>query len=158
MVKVPTEELWAARYRVERLLGTGERKQVYLAYDTLVPREVALALIEPEEPMDGGLTLTQWESRVTASLVNHPHVVTIYDVGEQDGQTYMVSQYMRGGDLRGLLRQPRSTGGALPVSTALRYASEISDALAYSHAHDVIHRDVQPGNIWLDEPDGAAHL
>jgi len=66
----------------------------------VVDREVALALIEPEEPMEGGLTLTQWEARVTAQLVNHPHVVTIYDMGEHQGQTYMVSQYMRGGDLR----------------------------------------------------------
>jgi hypothetical protein len=59
-------ELWARRYQVERLLGEGERKQVYLAPDVVVDREVALALIEPEEPMEGGLTLTQWEVRVTA--------------------------------------------------------------------------------------------
>src|SRR4051794_35430701 len=158
MEGTPTPELWAGRYEVNRLLGEGERKQVYLARDVVVEREVALALIEPEEPMEGGLTLTQWEARVTAQLVNHPHVVTIYDLGEHRGQTYMVSQYMRGGDLRGWLREARAAGSPPPLATALRYAAETCDALAYAHGRDIIHRDVQPGNIWLDEPDGSAHL
>jgi serine/threonine protein kinase len=151
-------DLWAGRYKVERLLGEGERKQVYLARDVVVDRDVALALIAPEEPMEGGLTLAQWESRVTGQLVNHPHVVTIYDMGEHEGQTYMVSQYMRGGDLRGVLRRARADGSLLPLASATRYAIEICDALAYAHARDIIHRDVQPGNIWLDEPEGSAHL
>jgi serine/threonine protein kinase len=153
-----TPELWAGRYQVARLLGEGERKQVYLARDVVVDRDVALALIEPEEPMEGGLTLTQWESRVTAELVNHPHVVTIYDLGQHEGQTYMVSQYMRGGDLRGVLRRARADGSPVPIANALRYAAETCDALAYAHAREIIHRDVQPGNVWLDEPDGSAHL
>jgi serine/threonine protein kinase len=152
------DELWASRYRIDRLLGEGERKQVYLARDVVVDRDVALALIAPEEPMEGGVTLTQWESRITAQLVNHPHVVTIYDLGVYQGQTFMVSQYMRGGDLRGVLKRARADGGPLPLADAVRYATETSDALAYAHARGIVHRDVQPGNIWLDEPDGAAHL
>jgi serine/threonine protein kinase len=79
-------------------------------------------------------------------------------MGEHDGQTYMVSQYMRGGDLRGVLKQARADGAQLELLRALRYASETCDALAYAHHRDIIHRDVQPGNVWLDEPDGAAHL
>jgi serine/threonine protein kinase len=153
-----SDELWAGRYAIERLLGEGDRKQVYLARDLIVDREVALALIEAEDRLECGLTLTQWESRVTAKLVNHPHVVTIYDVGEHDGYTYMVSQYMAGGDLRGVLKRARADGSPLPLATALRYASEICQALEYSHAHGVIHRDIQPGNVWFAEPDGAAHL
>jgi serine/threonine protein kinase len=152
-----SRELWAGRYEVQRLLGEGERKQVYLARDAKVDRDVALALIQPEEPMDGGITLTQWESRITARLVNHPHVVTIYDMGEHEGQTYIVSQYMRG-DLRGVLKRARADGVPLPLPTALRYATETCDALAYANARDIIHRDVQPGNVWLDEPEGSAHL
>src|SRR5437588_4518128 len=110
MAEATAAELWAGRYRIERLLGKGERKQVFLAYEVAVPREVALALIAAEEPMEGGVTLTQWEYRATAQLVNHPNVVTIYDIGQNEGQTYMVSQYMAGGDLRTLLRQARSEG------------------------------------------------
>jgi serine/threonine protein kinase len=158
MEEATAPELWAGRYQVERLLGEGERKQVYLARDVVVDREVALALIEPEEPMEGGLTLTQWEVRVTAELVNHPHVVTIYDLGQHEGQTYMVSQYMRGGDLRGVLRRARADASPVPIATALRYVAETCDALAYAHAREIIHRDVQPGNVWFDEPDGSAHL
>jgi serine/threonine protein kinase len=108
--------------------------------------------------MASGLTLMQWESRVTSQLVNHPHVVTIYDIGRHDGQPFMVSQYMRGGDLRGVLKSARADGVQIPLVTALRYASETCDALAYAHERGVIHRDIQPGNIWLDEPEGSAHL
>jgi serine/threonine protein kinase len=143
---------------VERLLGEGERKQVYLARDLQMDRDVALGLIGEEPPVDRGLTLTEWECRVTARLVNHPHIVTIYDVGEHEGQRYIVSQYMRGGDLRGVLKSTRAQGRELPLGLALRYASEICDALAYAHDRSIIHRDVQPGNVWLDEPEGSAHL
>ena len=118
---------------VERLLGEGERKQVYLARDLQMDRDVALGLIGEEPPVDRGLTLTEWECRVTARLVNHPHIVTIYDVGEHEGQRYIVSQYMRGGDLRGVLKSTRAQGRELPLGLALRYASEICDALAYVH-------------------------
>jgi serine/threonine protein kinase len=158
MAGASAEMLWAGRYKVQRLLGEGERKQVYLACDERFGREVALALIAPEEPLEGGMTLTRWESEVTARLVNHPHVVTIFDYDECDGQTFMVSQYMRGGDLRGLLKRMRGDGRQLPLGDVLRYASHTADALAYAHGHEVIHRDVQPGNIWLDEPNGSAHL
>jgi eukaryotic-like serine/threonine-protein kinase len=154
----PATELWAGRYEIDRLLGEGERKQVYLARDVHVDREVALALIAPEDPLEGGITLLQWESRVTAKLGNHPHVVTIYDVGEHDGQSYMVSQYMRGGDLRGVLKRANADRTPIEIPLAVRWMTETCEALAYAHARDIIHRDIQPGNIWLDEADGTAHL
>lgn len=149
---------WAGRYEIERLLGEGERKQVYLARDLIVDREVALALIDAEEPLEGGLTLTQWEAKVNAQLGAHPHVVTIFDLGEHEGQTYTVSQYMRGGDLLGRVRRANSEGSTLRLGNALRYATEICDALAYAHSRGIVHRDVQPANIWLDEPEGRAHI
>lgn len=119
---------------------------------------MALALIAPEPCFENGMTLTRWESHVTSQLVNHPHIVTVFDYGDYEGQTYMVSQYMRGGDLRQVLRRMRADGRQLPLSAVLQYARQVSDALDYAHSRKVIHRDVQPGNIWLDEPDGAAHL
>jgi len=158
MSETGPRRLWAGRYFIQRLLGEGERKQVYLAHDERVDREVALALIAPEPAMEGGMTLTRWEAHVTAQLTNHPHIVTIFDYGEHDGQTYMVSQYMHGGDLRGVLKRLRGDGRQLPLGEVLRYATHTADALAYAHAREVIHRDVQPANIWLDEPNGSAHL
>ena len=150
--------VWADRYRVERLLGEGERKQVYLATDLKMERSVALSLIESESSEAGVPTVTQWETYVMGKLGDHPHVVTIYDVGEADGHAYMSSQYMAGGDLRGLIKKAAGGGQRVPLGMVVRISSEVSDALAYAHAKGIIHRDVQPGNVWLDVPDGKAHL
>jgi serine/threonine protein kinase len=152
------DAVWGGRYRVERVLGQGERKQVYLATDLLMERSVALALMEPEVAEADHLTVTQWETYVMGQLGDHPHVVTIYDVGEADGQAYIVSQYMRGGDLRGLIKRASGNGQRIPLALVARLTAETCDALGFAHGKGIIHRDVQPGNIWLDVPDGQAHL
>ena len=158
MSTAPENTVWADRYRVQRLLGEGERKQVYLATDLKMDRSVALSLIEPEPSEAGLMTVTQWETYVMGKLGDHPHIVTIYDVGEADGHAYMSSQYMGGGDLRGLIKRASGDGQRIPLGMVARISSEVSDALAYAHAKGIIHRDVQPGNVWLDAPDGKAHL
>jgi serine/threonine protein kinase len=150
--------IWDGRYQIERFLGEGERKQVYLATDLVIPRQVALSLIQAEpEVADEEMTVTEWERDVMAELGDHPNVVTMYDVGEFGGDAYMVSQYMGGGDLRELIRRASGDGRHVPLARAVRIATEICDALAHSHKMGFVHRDVQPGNIWLDS-DGKAHL
>jgi len=94
----------AGRYVVRRLLGEGSKKRVYLAHDTRLEREVAVAVIKTEGLDDAGRTRVRHEAQAMARLGDHPHVVTVHDIGEDDGQPYIVSQLMAGGDVESLLR------------------------------------------------------
>ena len=88
-------------------------------------------------------------------LGDHPHIVTIHDVGDEAGQPFIVSQYMAGGDLEDVLRDQEAH--RLPLGRALALAHQVSLGLAHAHAQGVIHRDIKPGNIWLTH-DGTAKL
>jgi class 3 adenylate cyclase len=90
-----------------------------------------------------------------ARLGDHPHVVTVHDIGEEDGEPYIVSQLMAGGDVDGLLRA--AEGHRLPIAQALRIAEQVCAALEHAHLRGVVHRDVKPGNVWLTH-DGTAKL
>jgi hypothetical protein len=90
-----------------------------------------------------------------AALGDHPHVVTVFDVGDEDGQPFIVSQYTAGGSLDDLLQ--RAENHRLPIEQTLRVAGQVCRALEHVHAHGVVHRDVKPANIWLS-PDGTVKL
>src|SRR3989337_1669761 len=94
------------RYRVQRFLGEGGRKRVYLAHDAKLDRDVAIAVIKTEGLDSAGLSKVQREAQAMGRLGDHPHIVTVFDVGDEGGQPYIVSQHMRGGDLEGLLQTP----------------------------------------------------
>src|SRR3989304_6285982 len=98
----------ASRERVQRFLGEGGRKRVCLAHDTKLDRDVAIAVIKTEGLDADGLTRVRREAQAMGRLGDHRHVVTVFDIGDEEGQTYIVSQYMEGGDLEGLLRQAES--------------------------------------------------
>jgi hypothetical protein len=139
---------FAGRYRIERPLGRGASKQVYLAHDERLDRRVALALFEDSRAR----ARIEREMRLTGRLGEHPNVVTIYDAGEHDGMLYLVLRPMLGGSLAELLR-----AGRVEPERAARLGAELAAALAHSHTHGVVHRDVKPGNVWLTE-DGHAAL
>ena len=136
------------RYEIARLLGEGGRKRVYLAQDTRLGREVALSLVKTEGLDQEGRARVQREAQAMARLGDHPNVVTVFDVGEDEGQLYFVSQYMAGGDLEGLLRQQPEH--RLYLDEAVHVCDQIAAALEHAHANEIIHRDIKPGNIWLD--------
>jgi class 3 adenylate cyclase len=142
------------RYEVLRFLGEGGRKRVYLARDTRLHREVAVAVVKLEGLDDSGIARAHREADAMARLGDHPNVVTIHDIGEDQGQLYVVSQFMAGGDLSAALRQ---AGGQMPLDEAIRIGGEISRALEYAHGIGIIHRDIKPANVWL-APDGTAKL
>jgi serine/threonine protein kinase len=146
----------AGRFRLEEFLGEGERKRVYRAWDPQFDTDVAVALISTDDPAE--VSVTEWEVRVTARLRECPHIVTVYDTGIDGGWSYIVSQYMAGGDLRTRCRELVEDGGAFTIEDALRIAREVCDGLVHSHRLAIVHRDVQPGNVWFDRPDGVAHL
>src|SRR3970282_1581129 len=85
------------RYQVQRFLGEGGRKRVYLAHDTKLDRDVAIAVIKTEGLDDAGLARVRREAQAMGRLGDHPHIVTVHDIGDEDDDPYIVSQFMAGG-------------------------------------------------------------
>jgi tetratricopeptide (TPR) repeat protein len=135
------------------MLPEGGQKVVYLVHDEALDRDCALSMARSEllEPDD--LERFRREAQAMARL-EHPNIVTVYEVGEEDGRPFFVCQYITGGDLRGALRE---AGGPLPIERALTIAEDLCHALAHAHARGIVHRDIKPGNILLTE-DGTAKL
>jgi hypothetical protein len=143
------------RYQVKRFLGEGGKKRVYLAHDTLLDRDVAFALIKTEGLDDAGRQRIQREAQAMGRLGSHPHIVSVFDLGEHEGQPYLVTELMGGGDVEGLIEQ--APDHRVPLEQALRIGQEVCRGLAFAHAHGIVHRDLKPGNVWLTA-DGTAKL
>ena len=154
-VRRPPAAVGGGRYQVRNVLGEGAKKIVYLAHDTRLDRDVAIAMVKTDGLAEAGLARVTREARAMGRLGDHPHVVTVHDVGEEAGRPYIVSEYMAGGSIDDLLA--RAEGRRLPLDQALRLAIEICDALDHAHASGVIHRDLKPGNVWLTR-EGTAKL
>jgi eukaryotic-like serine/threonine-protein kinase len=140
----------SGRYAVRRFLGEGGRKRVYLAHDEKLKRDVAVAVIKTDGLDTQGLSRVQREAEAMAKLGDQPNIVTIFDVGDDSGQPYIVSQYMSGGAVD-TLELP------LPVERTLEIAKGVCRGLAHAHKHGVVHRDLKPGNVWL-AADGTAEI
>ena len=135
----------AGRYEVKSFLGEGGRKKVYLARDTSLERDVALAVIKTEGLDGDGLTRVRREAQSMAQLGDHPNIVTVHDIGEENGQPYIVSQYMAGGELGDLL--DKAEDRRLGLAEAMRISTEVRLALEHAHGRGIIHRDLKPANI-----------
>jgi len=131
-------------YEILKPLGAGGMGEVYSARDTRLGRTVALKILTGDLLGRGGARRRfEREARAISSL-NHPNICTLYDIGRQDGPDYLVMEYLDGQTLATRLGR-----GPLPYADMLRVAIEVCGALAYAHAHGVIHRDVKPANIML---------
>jgi len=139
-------------YRVTKLVGSGGMGEVYLARDTRLGRRVALKLVRPDTL--GNHDAVQrflFEAQVTARF-NHPHIVTIYGVGEHEGRPYVALEYLEGQSLRERL-QERSVG----AKEAARIGLAIAEALVEAHGSEVLHRDLKPENVMVP-PDGRLRV
>ena len=136
----------ADRYRIERELGSGGMATVYLAYDVRHARRVALKVLKPELSAVIGAARFLAEIKTTANL-HHPHILSLHDSGEVDGTVYYVMPFVDGESLRDRLAREKQ----LPIADAIRISTAVADALQYAHAHGVIHRDVKPENILLQD-------
>jgi ABC-type branched-subunit amino acid transport system substrate-binding protein/streptogramin lyase len=138
-------------YELEELIGHGGMGVVYRATDSKLQRPVALKLILPELAEDARFRKRFIdESRIAASL-DHASVVPIYDAGERDGQLFLAMRYVEGSDLRTLLGRD----GALALERTLALLGQIASALDAAHRSGLVHRDVKPANILVDDDDHA---
>ncbi|NBE57001.1 serine/threonine-protein kinase [Streptomyces boluensis] len=143
-----------AGYEVESELGRGGMAVVYRARDLRLQRTVALKLLTEEYMVRNDTFRRRFarEQRMAAAL-DHPHIVPIYEAGEADGVLYIAMRYVPGLDLRALLDRD----GPLPVPTALRIAAQVASALDAAHEHDLVHRDVKPGNVLVAQGTDSDH-
>jgi tetratricopeptide (TPR) repeat protein len=146
---------FGGRYQVKKFLGEGGKKKVYLTHDTLLDRDVAFALIKTEKLDDASRTRVSREARAMGRLGDHPNIVTIHDIGEHEGQPYIVIPVMPGGDVEGLIE--KAPEHRLPIEQALGIAKAVCRGLEFAHSKGIIHRDIKPGNIWLGA-DGTAKI
>ena len=141
------------KYEIIKELGRGGFGIVYLARDEVLQREVALKVLHPTLVADSTfVTRFMQEARIAARL-DHPNVVQVYDFGQEEGRYFLAMAYMPGGALKDLIKRE----GKLSPERALKMLKQVGEGLAYAHRKQVIHRDLKPGNILLDE-DGDARI
>ena len=133
-----------SNYRVISKLGAGGMGEVYLAEDTRLGRRVALKVLPRELAGDPARKARLIHEARAASALNHPNIVTLYDIGSEGGIDFLVMEYVAGKPLAELI--PRQ---GMPVKEALRCAVQIADALANAHAAGIVHRDLKPGNVMV---------
>ena len=144
--------LKVGRYRVLEHLGRGASADVYLAEDTVMRRKVALKLLRVRDAEPRQLQRFEREAHC-ASMLNHPNVVTVYDIGVDDGVHYIASEYIEGETLR-----QRLARGPLPTLEAVAIAAGVTSALVAAHEAWIVHRDVKPENIMLRRDRGVKVL
>ncbi|WP_106982944.1 MULTISPECIES: serine/threonine-protein kinase [unclassified Streptomyces] len=134
-----------AGYLVESEIGRGGMAVVYEARDLRLDRRVALKLLAPELARNDTFRQRFAHESKVAATIEHPHIVPVFEAGEADGLLYIAMRLVEGPDLRVMLDRT----GPLPLETAARIAGQVASALDAAHAHDLVHRDVKPGNILI---------
>ena len=142
-----------AGYRIEAVVGRGGMGVVYRATDLRLERPVALKLVAPELAENELFRRRFLKEPKLAAALDHPHVVPIYEAGEHEGRLYLAMRFVDGSDMRTLLRQD----GGLPLERALAILAQVASALDAAHRRGLVHRDVKPANVLVDE-DGHAYL
>lgn len=143
------EIIYGNRYRLDAKIGEGGMAIVHRGYDLILRRQVAVKVLRPQFSADATfIERFEFEAQAAAKL-SHPNIVTTYDVGQVNGDHYIVEEYVPGETLAVLIKRQ----GRLPESAAVRYARQISAALAAAHRHELLHGDIKPSNILITRED-----
>ena len=154
-----TEKPMLGRYELEKELGRGAMGTVYLAQDPGINRVVAIKTMELSNEFDAseleGAKLRFFREAETAGRLNHPNIVSIYDIGEEQDLAYIAMEFLQGKDLSYLLADSRKD---LDMVWVLELIAKIADALDYAHKNGVVHRDIKPANIMFDSDTGEIKI
>lgn len=135
------------RYEIIRSIGEGGMANVYLGYDTILDRNVAIKVLRGDLSNDEKFVRRFQREALSASSLAHPNIVEMYDVGEDDGTYYIVMEYVDGKTLKQLLKKR----GTLTLSEAIDIMSQLTDGMAHAHDSYIIHRDLKPQNIMIKD-------
>ncbi len=149
------EKPMLGRYQIDKEIGRGAMGMVYLGHDPKIGRTVAIKTLMLSQEFEGD-KLVEVKERFfreaeTAGRLNHPNIVTIYDVGEDQDMSYIAMDYLKGKDLLGYSKQDT----LLPAMEVMGVIMKVADALDYAHLQKVVHRDIKPANIIYDENTGV---
>lgn len=133
------------RYEVIRLLGEGGMANVYLGEDTILNRKVAIKVLRGDLANDEKFLRRFQREALSASSLNHPNIVEMYDVGEDDGNFYLVMEYIEGRNLKQLIKRR----GALTLNEVIDVMLQLTDGISHAHESYIIHRDIKPQNILI---------
>ena len=133
------------RYQIIKTLGEGGMANVYLAHDTYLDRNVAVKVLRGDLANDEKFVRRFQREALSATSLSHPNIVEIYDVGEDDGQYYIVMEYVDGKTLKQVLKQR----GHLSVTEVVDIMLQVTDGMAHAHDAYIIHRDIKPQNIMI---------
>ncbi|PYR91908.1 MAG: hypothetical protein DMF84_15070 [Acidobacteria bacterium] len=131
-------------YRVQELIGKGGMGEVYRAYDSRLDRGVALKVLAPDVPSTQEHLARFAQEARAAATINHPNVVTVYDVGAHDGTPFIISELLEGETLRA-----RLAARALRATAAVAYGRQITEGLIAAHRLGIVHRDLKPENVFI---------
>src|SRR5215203_2056886 len=146
------QEILPERYRLIEMIGRGGMAEVFLAEDTRLHRRVAIKFLSGEFRKDSDRTRRFTREARAASALNHPNILIIHDIGENERAQFIVSEYVEGETLGARIRR-----GRIPIVDAVDIAIQVASALAASHKAGIVHRDVKPDNIML-RPDGSVKV
>lgn len=141
------------RYQIIRTIGEGGMANVYLAYDTILEREVAVKVLRGDLANDEKFVKRFQREAKAASSLNHPNIVEMYDVGEDDGNYFIVMEYVNGKTLKNLIKKR----GALSLSETIDIMLQLTSGIACAHDSYIIHRDIKPQNVMILE-DGRVKI
>src|SRR5215207_10396952 len=142
------DEISGGRYVLSKLLGAGGMAEVFLANDRILGRDLALKVLREDFAKDAAFVSRFQREAISAASINHPHVVQVYDQGRsEDGRLYIAMEHVPGGSLKDLITRR----GRLDPAEAALLAWQIAEALGVAHERGIVHRDVKPQNVLIDE-------